>query len=579
MLTSLSIENFAIIESLAIDFQNGLTVLSGETGAGKSIIIDALGILCGARGSVDYIRQGASALKVEGLFTFEKIEDDLLDLLAEFGLAIEPPYELLIRREINQSGRNLIRINGQLATVAWLKEVGAYLVDIHGQNEHQALLDVNQHIHLLDQFIGRPITSLLEDYQTAYDQLQADFKAYQLASQDENQQVDRLNFLDFQLQDLEKAQLQPGEEEALQERSRRLQNQQKIQANLQAASYLLSRSENSVISQLGQSIDHLDQIVSYHESYPDLLARLKELEILAQEITYDLAKSQGDFEGEEDQIDQVEGRLAVLSRLSRKYRQSIDDLIDYQEAIQDEIYQIQHRDQYLEDLKNSLRHSYQKARALADQMHGLRMEARPALKRAVESQLLELYMAQSRFEVQLDPPRVDAEGASDLDLKDYIPIGKRGYDQVEFYVSTNLGEASHPLVRVASGGELSRYILALKAVFSQDLQDKVMVFDEIDTGVSGRVAQAIAEKIKSIAQSHQVLAITHLAQVAASADRQIYIFKEEKEGRTVTFLKPLDVEERIDHLAQMMAGKDLSPASLDLARDLLAQNQSGKEAL
>lgn len=572
MLETLTIKDFAIIDHIEINFQNGMTVLSGETGAGKSIIIDALGILCGGRGSSEFIRHGSERLIVEGLFAFDKLPQTIFYALEDVGIKMDADENtLIIRREITKQGRNVIRINGQLANVTILKTIGNDLVDIHGQNEHQALLDQAEHLRLLDQFGSDDHQQLLIAYKDSYTRYQQARAAYLAAHQDQSDDHQRLSFLEFQLNELEEAALEEGEYEVLEEKSKKLQHMQHTLTHLNQLNEIISDNDQSVLALLSQSEHLLQEIVDYHSDYPDLMNQLSNLRYELEELSHQLANTSSDVEIEDESIDQIESRLAYLSSLKRKYNMDIEDIIQYAQDISEEIYQLNHKEEYLEDMEKQLVERYQEAYQLAQQLHESRKKLSSDLVRAIEAELKALYMENSQFEVAFEKVKKDAQ-LSDLGHAfDQLTIAR--IDHVEFYVSTNVGEDLKPLVKVASGGELSRFMLALKTVFGRKSIAKVMVFDEIDTGVSGRVAQAIAEKIKANADRHQVLCITHLAQVAAISDHQLYIQKEVADQRTRTTIQNLTPDARVQVIAGMMSGKEMSDSSLQLAKEMLANYQ------
>ena len=576
MLRSLNIENFAIIDHVTLDLEMGMTVLARETGAGKSIIIDALSLLMGSRGTNDLIRQGADKLVVEGLFSMSPAPAPLLAQLADFGLELEDQEDLIIRRELNRQGKNTVRVNGQLANVSLLKQIGYYLVDIHGQNEHQALLNKQFHLSQLDQFAGDRLNQLKQTYQIAferYDQLRKDWLASQQEGTDKRQ---RLSFLEFQLQELEAANLVAGEMAQLEQESRRLQNSQKIGQALATVNYLLSEADTSALTQLSQAQAALEEVASYDSSYPALAAQLQDLYYQLEEVAHQLAVSNQVVDNDQA-IDELEARLSQLGQLTRKYGMDEAQLLAYYDAISEEIYQLTHQEQYTERLVKDLTVAYHDCLAAGQALdQGRRREAQDLVV-AIEAELADLYMANARFQVDFTSLGSDASLASLL--PDAQRLSAEGLSQVEFYATTNLGEAMKPLVKIASGGELSRFMLALKRVFSQGMTDMTLVFDEIDTGVSGRVAQAIAEKKQGIAQHHQLLCITHLAQVAASADQHLYIEKVVENERTRTRVQALNEEGRIEAIASMMSGKVLTPASLQMAQDLRRQLQAHRAKL
>lgn len=581
MLQTLTIESFAIIDRVTIDFSKGMTVLSGETGAGKSIIIDALGILCGGRGSNEFIRQDSDKLVVEGLFTFDVIADELVELLNELSVDTEHLFEdgLILRREITTQGKNLIRVNGQLINVTQLKRIGGYLVDIHGQNEHQALLDNTQHLGLVDQLGDATFVTLKEQYLNAFNHYQELYRAWFKSQKNEQEQLQRLSFLEFQVKEIEDANLVKEEYEALEALSLKLQNASKITQGINAINYLFSDSDASVLSQLSDIESELSQLRSYDERYPELLAQLKSMRLELIDIAHQLASSGDAFDESDQSIDEIEARLSELGQLKRKYGMEISEIIDYYNQISEEIYQVRNREAYLKDLAIKFEKAYQGALKLAEQLSEHRKQMAETLVGAIEKELADLYMPNSRFSVEF---RTNATQRIELDvlgMVEWVTLTEAGMDEAEFYATTNVGEASKPLVKVASGGELSRFMLALKAVFSRRNREKTMVFDEIDTGVSGRVAQAIAEKIAQVSQNNQVLSITHLAQVAAIAQEQLYIQKSVQDNRTSTDVETLDDVKRTDILAQMISGKTITESSKQMAQELLSEMSKVRESL
>ncbi|PMB84654.1 DNA repair protein RecN [Dolosicoccus paucivorans] len=563
MLLSLTIENFAIIDQVDLDFQNSMTVLSGETGAGKSIIIDALSVLCGARGSIDYIRHGANRLLIEGLFSYEEAKDDIQDLFHQFGLDLEEDT-LIIRREINQSGKNIIRVNGQLANVTFLRQLSPYLVDIHGQQDHQHLLNVERHVELLDNFIGEKALRLRQDYEEAFNAYKEVLRQWNQAHTDEQSDQQRLDFLEFQSQEIEKAQLVPGEEEELLNISNQLHYQQTNHQALQTVSELLSDSPQSILVQLSQVTEALNQVKG-EETTEDIQQTLQSVQTELQEISHQVALMDQAPLMDDYTIDEVETRLNQIQQLTQKYHRSVDEILVYYDEISQEIYQLVHKDRYLQKLEEQLKVTYDDAFMIADLLHQLRKEYKPKLEQAVQEELKDLYMANSLLSIQL---------TKESTLSDDMPVSltATGFDEVEFLISTNVGEPLKPLTKVASGGEMSRFILALKTVFSKSSPSQTMVFDEIDTGVSGRVAGAIAQKMKQISYYHQVLCITHLPQVAAAADHHLYIQKVVEDGQTLTKVKSMNDEEKINAIALMISADELTQTSIDLAKELLTHS-------
>ena len=572
MLQSLTIENFAIIHHVAIDFSQGMTVLSGETGAGKSIIIDALGMLCGGRGSSELIRQGSPKLVVEGLFQFATPHERLEQILADFGIEWQSAHEeLILRRELSTQGKNTVRVNGQLANVQLLKQIGYLLVDIHGQNEHQALLNRSEHLHQLDQFAHAKLAQTKADYQVAYQTYYRIRQEWLNSRQSDQEALQRLNFLEFQLQELEQARLVADEDEQLESLSQKMQNAQKISQSVAGIQQLLSDGEYSVLTQLNQAMRLLNEIESYDTHYPVLNEQLATSYYQLEEIAHRMALSEevelGDYS-----VDEIEARLDLLGQLKRKYGMDVNQLLAYYQAISEEVYQLRHREEYAGQLEKQLREAYRQTVQLAKQLRQIRKSEGQALVHQIERELSDLYMANARFAVEFAPVLIDE--AIQAIIPKAVRLTVDGCDQVEFYATTNVGESMKPLIKVASGGELSRFMLALKRVFSLSMTSQTMVFDEIDTGVSGRIAQAIAEKMAEIALSHQVLCITHLPQVAAIADEQLAIQKTVENDRTQTQVMALSPTERIEAVASMMSGKVLTPVSLQMAQEMIEQLQT-----
>lgn len=574
MLESLSIENFAIIDWVSIDFSSGMTVLSGETGAGKSIIIDALALLCGGRGSVDFIRKGADRLRIRGLFSLDD-QQALRDFLKTIPIEITNEEDLLlIERELQSSGKNIVRINRQLVNVSTLKQLGQYLVDIHGQNEHQALLDSNSHLKLLDRYAKDTQSDLLLEYQAAFERYHVHRKSLLESHQDESQQQQRLQFLEFQLQEIEDLDLHGGEYEYLFQQTRRLAAAQEISQLVGGINLLMTDQEGAVDQLLDQVYQSLKSLEKYTPEFKGLSDQLRSTQLDLQEMARTIALK-GDFpDFDSQEIDRLQERLSQLEQVQKKYALSIDELITYRDQIAEEIYQIKHREAYLVRIQSEFEAAYQEALKLSQELSSQRQRISHSLEAAIEQELKELYMPQARFEVKFKLLDSDETLAKAGYPSSYQLLNNTGMDQVEFYVATNVGEESKPLIKVASGGELSRLMLALKAIFARGQEVGSLVFDEIDTGVSGRVATAIAHKMKEIARYKQVLCISHLAQVAASGDQQLMIRKLVASERTITQVEPLSLDQRVEVISHMIAGNKDTPAALDLAQEMLQSYQN-----
>lgn len=400
MLQSLTIDNFAIIEHVAIDFSQGMTVLSGETGAGKSIIIDALGLLCGGRGSSEWIRQGSEKLVIEGLFSFDEVPSSLKNILDEQGIDVDLTTEdLILRREINAQGKNIIRMNGQLANVSLLKKIGTYLVDIHGQQEHQALLDSTQHLSLLDDFAYDSLQEQLAQYRTHYQAYSRLRKEWLQSSQNEQDQLQQLQFLEFQIKEIEEAELVEGEEEELEELSKRLQNTQTIQQNMAGIEYVLSESDDNVLRQLDEVSSLLSELAEYDEEFEELNERLENLHIELKELAHDILLVDTEIDDDYN-IDEIEERLALLGRLKRKYGMDIEELLEHYDTISEEVYRIKHREKYLAKLEVQLKEAYHQTLESAKELSQQRQQMATILMKAIETELADLYMPNSKFDTK-----------------------------------------------------------------------------------------------------------------------------------------------------------------------------------
>lgn len=550
MLLEISIKNFAIIEEISLNFEKGMTVLTGETGAGKSIIIDAMNMMLGSRATTDVIRHGAPKAEIEGLFTVES-NRHLTALFEEQGL--EWTDELIIRREILQNGRSVSRINGQMVNLSVLKAVGQHLVDIHGQHDQEELMRPQLHITMLDEFGDAAF------FQTkaAYRQTFEDYKRLrkQVVELQRNQQENkaRIEMLEFQIAEIEAAALEVDEDVRLEQERQRLLNHKMIADTLTNAYAMLDAEEFSSLSNVRSAMNDLESIEEYDPSYKELSSQLSETFYALEDITKRLEDVVDGLEFDGNRLMQVESRLDLIHSITRKYGGQVKDVLEYLAQITKEYSLLTGSDLSSEDLEKELKRLEKSLVTLAQDLSDQRHALAQALENEIQQELADLYMDKARFQVRFSKAKFNREGN----------------EAVEFYISTNPGEDFKPLVKVASGGELSRLMLAIKSAFSRKEGKTSIVFDEVDTGVSGRVAQAIAAKIHKIGQNGQVLAISHLPQVIAAADYQFYIEKISDEHSTVSTVRLLNREERIEEIAKMLAGEDLTEAARQQAEQLL----------
>lgn len=561
MLQQLSVKNFAIISSLELEFQKGMTVLTGETGAGKSIIIDAVGLLTGGRGSSDFIRQGASKCTLEGLFALPE-HPELAVLLDEQGIDQEEGV-LILQRDIFTSGKNICRVNGRIITIAMLRKIGEFLVDIHGQNEHQELMNSERHLGMLDDFGGSKLSGVKGKYAVAYQEYRQLEKKVRNLQNNEKAFAQRLDMLQFQSNEIAEAKLQVGEETVLIEERNKLANFQKIADALAGSYEAINSEENSSLDNIAYAMNEMATIEMLDPDYQAISEAVQNGYYQLQEASADLARHLGQLELDENRLNEVENRLELIRQLKRKYGESVEAVLTYYQEITEELEENGLLDGKADELEQILREKEQQVQKIGEQLSAIRKSAAVSLEKDILKELKGLYMERTAFEVRF--------------LEQEEPtMTEDGLDKVEFYITTNPGEPLKPLVKVASGGELSRVMLALKTIFSKTQGITSIVFDEVDTGVSGRVAQAIADKIYQISSDSQVLCITHLPQVAAVADYQYFISKEIIAGRTETRVSRLSGEERTKEIARMLAGSEITPLTMEHAKELLNMAQKEK---
>lgn len=560
MLSLLHIENIALIQSADIRFEPGYNVLTGETGAGKSIVIDSIGAVLGERTSRELIRTGAKSALVTAVFT----QVPPLPWLEENGIALHDG-EVLLQREIQGDGRNVCRIDGRLVTVAQLRELGRQLLNIHGQHDGQQLLDPASHLGYLDR-CGEH-TELLENYRTAYQAWNGLRKQIAALEMDEAERSRRVDTLNFQIRELERAQLRAGEDEELDQRRTLLRSAGKLMDALQAAEYALCGDDEGggVCSLLADAEGELDSVSQFSTPLEELSRQVSELRSAADDAADTLRDLTREMEFSPGELDEVESRLDVLYRLKKKYGATVEEMLQYLDRCRRELDEIQYADDTIARLTKELDKARKEADRAAQALSQQRRKAAEKLEKRVQEELRQLDMPKVRFQVEFAP------------IENQWGLDETGMDQVQFLMSANVGEALKPIQKVASGGELARIMLALKNVLAQDDEIGTLVFDEVDTGVSGRAAQKVAEKMAQVARHKQVLCVTHLPQLAAMADTHFSVSKGEREGRTYTNLERLDRKQRREELARLIGGAAVTPALLESAEELLAQADAWRE--
>ncbi|WP_339250482.1 DNA repair protein RecN [Sporosarcina sp. FSL W8-0480] len=561
MLSELSIHNFAIIEQLEVSFDEGLTVLTGETGAGKSIIIDAVQLLVGGRGSQEFIRHGANKAELEGMFIIEEENHPVFEKLNDFGIDFEDG-NIILRRDINSNGKTSCRVNGKLVTIASLREIGSQLIDIHGQHDNQELMHERRHIHLLDQFAGQPLFEAHKNYHDIYERYVKLKRRLETANENEQQVAQRIDLYSFQLKEIDAAGLQIGEEEELEEEKLKLQHFNRLFERLNTAFESIG-GDNHALDWVGSAMSDLEDAASIDKELTSHAEIISSCFYSLQDVSHELKSIIDSMEFDPMRLSFVEDRLALLLSLKRKYGTTIEDILIYREKISDELDQLLNRDARIVQEQEKLDQLKKDLEIEANELSIIRKHAATELEKAIMQQLKELYMEKSDFKVS-----VTRKPANVFD--------SNGVDDVVFLISTNLGEPLKQLVKIASGGELSRIMLALKTIFSKHQGITSIIFDEVDTGVSGRVAQAIADKISMVAVNSQVLCISHLPQVAAMADHHLLIKKEVTDNRTTTAVAEISEIERTKELSRMLSGAEITSLTLQHAEELLSMAETRK---
>ena len=547
MLSLLHIENIAVIECADISFDAGFNVLTGETGAGKSIVIDAISAILGERAYRDMIRTGAMKASVRGVF----VDVPELHWFEENGV----PYdsEVVIHREIHLDGKNVCRVNGTLVTVSILHKLGIQLINIHGQHDSASLFDENNHLIYLDSYAeNKP---LREAYTVCFQQVDSLRREIQRMNMDEGEKLRRMETLRYQIDEISKAELESGEDEQLEQRRRLLQNAEKLSDGIQSASSCLYGDDESdgAVSLLSQAEQELSRLSRYTDAYDALREKLTDLVYQVQDVAEEVRDIRDDLSYSPNELDEIESRLDIIHRLKRKYGNSCDEILAYLENARKELDEIEFADDNIERLKKKLEKAEKEA---MDCALALRVNRKTFAEKLSQQILSEL--------AQLDIPRV--QFSCEFTETELMPSG---VDAVAFYMSANAGEALKPLNKVASGGELARIMLAMKNVLAEQDEISTLIFDEVDTGVSGRAAQKVAEKLRSVAINKQVLCVTHLPQLAALASTHFLIDKHEMDGRTYTTVTPLDLEGRKRELARIIGGSNITETTLKSAAEML----------
>ena len=558
MLVELHVTNFALIDHLDLTFGAGLNILTGETGAGKSIIIDALGLALGERAGVDLVRTGAQRATVEAVFDLTGAPVEVRQRLAEAGLdGGEEEDTLLVTRElVRAGGKSQCRINGRLMPVAVLKEIAEGLVDVHGQHEHQSLLSSDRHIDILDNWCGKGALALRAETAVLYSQVSALKREREQLRTDARERARMLDLYRFQQEEVAGANLKPGEEEELSADRSRLANSEKLSASAAESYALISGAERSggALDALNAALASVEHAAGLDETLSPIVEALGSAVAYAEDASRELRGYQETVEFNPERLEEIEARLDLIRTLKRKYGETIEEIIAYGAELAGKLDALENSEAREEELTASIAKTEITLTQTAARLTAVRRKASQAFSSGIAHELADLGMAATKFEVSLEPQ----------------PVGSKGADRVEFLLSPNPGEPLRPLAKIASGGEISRIMLALKSVLAQTGAIPTMIFDEIDVGVGGRTAQTIADKLGALAKDAQILCITHLPQIASRAGTHFFIEKRVHEGRTTVTVSPLDPESRIDEIARMLGGSRRSDAVVQHAREMLS---------
>lgn len=556
MLQTLSIKQFAIIDELEIQFSDGLTVLSGETGSGKSIIIDAIGQLIGMRASSNYVRHGEKKAIIEGIFDIDNSKD-AIHVLQDLNIDIDEDF-LLVKREIFSSGKSICRINNQTITLQDLRKVMQELLDIHGQHETQSLLKQKYHLQLLDDYAGEQYSDLLSQYHDVFNQYKSKRKELEELESADQALLQRLDLMKFQLEELTETSLKEGEVDQLESDIKRIQNSEKLSLALNNA-HLTLTDENAITDRLYELSNFLNEI---NDIVPDKYVTLKEevdqFYYTLEDAKHELYDEMTNTEFDEQVLNELESRMNLLNNLKRKYGKDVSELIAYQGKLENEINKIENYEQSTSQLREEINDLYQQVIKVGKSLSEKRRKVARELRDHIVSEIQNLQMKDANLEISfkpLDEPNIE------------------GIEFVEFLISPNKGEPLKSLNKIASGGELSRIMLALKSIFVQSRGQTAILFDEVDSGVSGQAAQKMAEKMRDIAEYIQVICISHLPQVATMSDHHLLISKHTTEDRTTTQVKELENDDRIDEVARMISGASVTDLTRENAKEMISQNQ------
>ncbi len=568
MLNSLQIKDYALIENINVEFDRGLNIITGETGAGKSIIIDAMNLLLGERASSDIVRKGAQKSIVEGIFEV-KGNEKVFEILKK--CEIDESDELIVRREISLKDSNRCFLNDTPVTLGTIQDIGNVLVDLHGQHDHQSLLRSSMHLEVLDEFAD--IEDALANYRSHHTTIRDITQEIFLIKKKEQSIGDNKESAAFQLKEIDAINPQPDEEEKLTAHLKLLENAEKL-ADLSSNVYNIAyESENSVVSQLAILRKYMNELNEIDDRFNEKLAEIKSSLALVEDVSEFVRSYKEKIELEGSKLEELRDRLGSLSLLKKRYGGSIESVIEHRNNLARELEEAKNFSAKVDDLEKQLKRERLNAGKLANKLSLFRQEAALKIEEEVIRELRELGIEDAEFEIKIQNSEANEGAASFITFGDKnYKFNARGIDEVEFQISLNIGEDLKPLSKVASGGEISRIMLALKTILAKNDKLPILIFDEIDTGISGRIAQIVGKSMKNLSSYHQVIAITHLPQIASQANRHFMVEKESKEDRVVTIIKKLEKNERILEIAKLLSGDKITEASMISAREMIGAN-------
>lgn len=564
MLLELTIRQFAIIKELSVGFKEGLNVITGETGAGKSIIIDAIQLIIGGRGSTEFIRNEAEKAEIEGLFDISN-NHDINALLSSLGFESSEDDFLIIKRELLRNGKSICRVNGQFVTLTTLKEIGQYLLSLHSQNQHQNLLVQEKQLALLDAYGDKRLKGVKTSFEQAYSRYALLKRQVNELYSNEKEVTQRIDILQYQKGEIGRADLKPNEDEILSEQRNKIKHAEKINNNLINA-YQSLHNDKGINDQLFNIKGLLEQVAGYDQEIASIAEQVGNAYYQIEDATLQLNNLVTNLDFNQVNIEQIEERLSLIHLLKRKYGDSVNVILEYAVTIEEELATLTNREENLTKLQKELDRITKEVAIHANELSSLRTETAKELSRKIEQELRDLQMANAKFVVKIDYEE-DSKGITIGDKT--LHLSSTGIDKINFLISPNLGEPLKPLNKIASGGELSRVMLAIQTILANKDDITTIIFDEIDTGVSGRAAQAIAEKLAVVAKDKQVFVVTHLPQVASMADNHYLIEKKEKDNITYTEITYLEEEKRIDELSRMLSGVEVTTLTKKHAKEMI----------